>query len=217
MAALAAIPAWVPVAATVAGTVLGMAGAGKQAQGAEIQAAAARRTGEQRRAASEFEAEQLQVQAGQSVAAAQRDALEQDRQAKLIESRAIALAAAGGGGASDATVVKLVSQISGEGAYRRMAEIYKGDERARQLRMAAAGKRVEGAIAQDIGQSEGAAYEAKAKAARISGVATLFQGAGSLFGKYGGAGPGTSVIAGSGGEAAILDAGTDAAAMAALA
>lgn len=216
MAALAAIPAWVPVAATVAGTVLGMAGAGKQAEGAEIQAAAARRAGEQRRAAAEFEAEQLQVQAGQAVAAAQRDALEQKRQADLIESRAIALAAAGGGGASDATIVKLVSQISGEGALRAAMAAYQGDERARTLRMAAAGKRVEGAIAQDIGQSEGAAYGTKAQASRISGVATVLQGGGSLFGKYGGKGPGTSSIA-SGGEAAILDAGTDASMTAALA
>lgn len=234
MEALAAIPSWVPTAFSAANGIMGFLGSEKQSEGAgieaqgqllaaqgaeieaqgdELSAANARRTGEMRRTAAEFSAQQLEQQAGQSIAAAQRDALDQQHTARLVESRAIALAAAGGGSASDPTVINLVARISGEGAYRQMAAIYQGAEQARQLRTGAEAKRYEGELAVTQAEGEARAYELAAKGARtkgaaytlasdaagvkgeafqIAGVGSALSGAGSLFSKYGGKGPGSA-------------------------
>lgn len=231
MEAVAAIPTWVPTAFSVANGVMGFMGsekqsegasieaqgqqlaaqgAGLEAQGDELSAANARRTGEMRRTAAEFSAQQLEQQAGATIAAAQRNALDEQRQTKLVESRAIALAAAGGGSASDPTVINMVARISGEGAYRQMAAVYQGAEQARLLKLGAAAKRYEGDIAVTQAEGEAQAYEIAAAGARtkagayglasdaanvkgeaygISGVGSLLSGGGSLLSKYGGKGP----------------------------
>lgn len=159
-------------ATSVAGTLFEVGGAGMAAEGAK--AAAARR-----QAALGFEAEQLRVQAGQSVAAAQHAAREQRRQADLLQSRAIAVAAASGGGVSDPTVVNILGKIAGEGAYRAGLAIYEGEERARTLRMGAAARDYEGALAIEAGDLAADAYGMQAGA-------SLFKGTSSLFSKYGG-------------------------------
>lgn len=143
---------------------------------------AARIAGQRQRQAAEFEAEQLEIQSGQSIAAAQRRMLEERRQARLAQSRAQAVAAASGGGASDITVVNLISRIAAEGAYKEEIALYEGMDRSRQLRMAAKSKRFEGASAEQAGAFRQSAYDTMA-------LGSLVGGAGSLFGKYGGGGP----------------------------
>lgn len=100
--------------------------------------------GQSQKAAAEYKAAQMNQQAGQDRASAQRDAIEQQRQATLAQSR---LRAVAGGGAGDPTVVKLSEDIAGEGEYRALTSLYNGEERARGLEMAAAGKQLEGSQA----------------------------------------------------------------------
>lgn len=75
-------------------------------------------------------ADQLDVQAGQTRAMSQRDAYEQRRQAKLVQSRGIAVAAASGAGADDPTVVNQIADIGGEGEYRALTALYNGETQA---------------------------------------------------------------------------------------
>ena len=160
--------------------------------------AAARRAGTRENVARQFEAEQLRQQATQVIAASQRQALGEMRQGDIVASRAIALAAASGGGVSDPTIVNLLARTKGEGAYRAGVALYEGEEQARKLRMKAASKLYEGAGAEEAGIYREAAHKTLAKASLFKGTAHL-----SLFSKYGGGGP-----PGGSGDAALLDAGS---------
>lgn len=157
--------AWVPLIATAVSTI--------------FSANQARQEGEQRKEAAEYQARQLEQNAGQAQAAAQRAAAERRREAQLAQSRALAVAAASGGGASDPTVVDIISDLNAEGTYRSMLELYEGDDRARLLRQQAASARYSGEVA--------------AQAGRSNAVATIFKGATSaLWMKYAPAQTGTT-------------------------
>lgn len=164
--------------AQVAAVVSKVVGGAAQMVGYQQAADSARVAGQRKNVESQFEAEQMEQQAGQTIAASQRTALDQRRQANLLASRALALAAASGGGASDPTVVRIIAGIKGEGAYRSAVSLYRGEEEARKLNLGAQGKRYEGATAEEAGLKQGASYDALATAA-------LFDSAGSLAGKYG--------------------------------
>lgn len=129
------------------------------------------------RQSAEFEAGQLEVNAGQEMAMAQRRAMEERRRADLVSSRALALSAASGG-ATDPSVLDIIGNIEGEGAYRALTSIYEGEERARQFRTAAAARRWEGAAAEN--------------ASRGNMFGTLLRGGATLLSKYGGNGPPTA-------------------------
>ena len=132
-------------------------------------------------AEAKFEAKQMMINAGQAKAVAQRDAIEQTRQSGLVQSRILALAAASGGGASDPTIINLIGKQAGQGAYNAAVAIYKGDDRARELEMAAAAKRYEGASAKSAGIAKA--------------VGALTGTASSLFSKYAQSGPGLAAPA----------------------
>lgn len=141
-------------------------------------ASASREIGESAAISQDFQARQADVNAGQARAAAQREQAEQLRQSRLLQSRAVALAAASGGGVSDPSIVNLMGQIAGEGAYRGMVALYKGEEQARALRMEAAARRYDAAAARRGGEIRAGAYESAA-------VGSLLKGGLSLFEKYG--------------------------------
>ena len=132
------------------------------------------------KAASEFQAEQYTVNAGQQLAASQREALEERRQANLVQSRAIALAAASGAGATDPSVAYLVGRIKGEGALRAANALYAGEDRARVLRMSAAAKKYEGLTAEEAGElnAQDAIYvgEDQARLLRMTAAAERYKG-----------------------------------------
>lgn len=175
--------AWAPLAITVGGAIL-------SAVGQYSQGRAARRYGEQVQAAKAFEAAQMEQNAGQEIAASQRQAIEQRRRASLVASRAMAVSAASGAGASDPTIENIISDIAGEGAYRSGIALYQGEERARQLRMGASGALFEGEQAAQYGRQQG-------RAANIGAFASLASAGGSLYAKYGMGGPKTNPQAGS--------------------
>jgi hypothetical protein len=129
-----------------------------------------------------------------AVASSRLQAREEERQADLVASRALAVAAASGGGVSDPTVVNIIARTKGEGAYRANVALYEGAERARQLRIAAAG-------GGDF--NAGDSIMAGANAAALGRLA---RGGLSLYAKYGLGGPGGGD--GKSGDEALLDAGT---------
>lgn len=162
--------AWVAVAAMVVGTALQYSSQRKAGK-AEQQRA------QREDVATEYEARQLEQQSGQAFAIAQRTALEEQRKTRILQSRALALAAASGGGASDPTVVKIMSDIGGEGAYRAQMALYEGKEQQRSLLKGAEARRLGGTM---VAQS---ALD-RAKAYQTASTGTLFQGAGSLYQRY---------------------------------
>jgi len=141
--------------------------------------------GQQARAAADYRAAQMRINAGQAQAASQREALSADEQAKRIASRALAVAAASGGGASDPTVVHLIAGIAAEGSYRQALALYQGDERARAMNMQADATQYEGELAENAGMRNAIGGLVGAGAAATRGIAR----GQSLYEKYGGGGP----------------------------
>lgn len=137
---------------SVSPAIMGGFGTGMQAAGQLQSGKAAANTGLAQQKASEFEAQQLEQNAGQAQAASQRSAIEELRKSMLLQSRAIAVAAASGGGALDPTVMALVGNLSKEGQLAAETQIYGGDERARAMRNQAKASRYEGAQRAEAGR-----------------------------------------------------------------
>lgn len=153
-------------------------GTGLEYRGNQDAADAAIVAGQRQANAYRFRAAQTIVNAGQAVAAGQMDAAEQARQGALIQSRALALAAASGGGATDPTVVNVIKNIAGEASYRSSVALYGGEEKARQLRMSAAADNYGAGLAEADASMKSDAY-------RRAATSALLKGAGGLFMKYG--------------------------------
>lgn len=122
------------------------------------------------RRAGEYEAAQSGVAAGQAQAASHRTAAEVERRSKLLQSRALAVGAASGGG-TGGTVMDLIAGIAGEGAYRSQLALFEGNDTARALNARGDAARFQGAQAQ--------------RAGFIGAVGSLLKGGKSLFEKYG--------------------------------
>jgi len=158
----------------------------------------AEQVGLQQQAARQYEAAQLRVNAGQSIAASQRAAEEQRRQGMLVQSRAIALAAAGGGGVTDPGIITVLSRNAGEIAYRSAVALYEGEDKARSLNAEAAAREYSGEMAAEAGRD-------RKKASMTSAFGDLIKGGSSLFQSFGGGGP-SAIDAGSAAETAAMSA-----------
>lgn len=112
--------------------------------GQSIGAASHYEFGQQAAQAAQYQAAQLRQNAGQAMATGQHQAADVARQTQLVTSRALAVAGASGGGASDPGVVSLISRYAQEGAYRGAVALYGGDERARAMNASADAKEYEG-------------------------------------------------------------------------
>jgi hypothetical protein len=129
--------------------------------------------------AADFQSKQLDVNAGQEEAAAQRKAIESRRQGRLAASAVRARGAADGGSAMDPTILDLETKAVGEGEYQAMTDLYEGASRARDIRMQSSATKFEGAQYRAAGRRS-------QKASYISAPATLFSTAGQgLMAKYG--------------------------------
>lgn len=96
------------------------------------------------KAQADFQATQLRQQSSDAMGSAQRRAWSDDRATQYLASETLARAAAGGGGASDPTVVHLIAQQAAEGSYRKQVDLYGGETRSNQLSMQADAKEFEG-------------------------------------------------------------------------
>ena len=166
-----------------------------QAAGLLMQGRSARIAGEEARLAAEFNAHQAEIEAGTAQALAQRSAAEQRRQGDIIASRALAVAAASGGGASDPTMVNIIANIRGESVYRANVAFYEGEARARKLRLHAMTERVSGAEAVTEGANKELGYSLAAAGSAFKGAASIsakkiVNDIPGLYGRYGMGGPG---------------------------
>ena len=167
-----------------AGIPLAVAGTAFSVYGQYQAGRLARLRGQLEQQAHDYNAAQMEVNAGQAIAASQRDSLETKRLADITQSRAIAVAAASGAGTSDPTVINLMARNAGEGAYHASVALYQGEDTARKLRAGAASERYSGAVAAALGRSA-------EKASYFGMAGSLFQG-GSMLSRYGGGGFGGS-------------------------
>jgi hypothetical protein len=126
--------------------------------------------GKESKKAGKREAALLRREAGARRAEGHYAAEEERRQARYLESRALAVAAASGGGVSDPTVVNILADIDAEGEYRAMMRKYSAD-------IEAEGFEERAEIAEKGGQ-------AGAVASYISGATTLLSDGGDLWKKY---------------------------------
>ena len=129
------------------------------------------RSGRSAKKAAKFEAEQYERKAARTQAVAQRRAQEIGRQGQLAQSRALAVAAASGGGASDANVMDVISNLSADTNYQQMVSLYEGDVLADELRLQGEVRRTEG--------------ESAWQAGRMGALGTALSGGSSLYANYG--------------------------------
>jgi hypothetical protein len=118
------------------------------------------------------EATQLDAMAGLDRASSQRASVEQRRNARLLQSRALAVAGASGGGISDPTVVNLLAKLEGEGEYRALTALYEGEEEARSKERQAVARRKEAGNVK--------------KAALFTAAVKALEGGSTMYTRFGG-------------------------------
>jgi hypothetical protein len=164
---------------SLAGTAISAFGKQEEGNAAQEQAAT---MAQNSRVAAEFEAKQSEYLANQAIAVSHAEAYQQRKAAALLASKALANAAASGGGATDPTVVDLISGIYAEGAYRSALAVYEGEEQARSHNIAAAARRISGESAANAALAQGNSI---AKASNMSMFSTLLRGGSSMLDRYG--------------------------------
>jgi hypothetical protein len=112
--------------------------------GGFIKAAGEMQQGEAEDAAAQSEALQMESRGKEEFAASQRDALAKRREGTIANSRIQALAAASGGGADGATIIKLMSGVTQESEFNAASSLYGGRERKAGLFDAAKNRRAGG-------------------------------------------------------------------------
>ena len=105
-----------------------------------------------------------QIAAQEWRAIGQMRAFEEKRQARLVASRAVAVAAAGGA-VSDIT--HLLADIDGEGAYRASVALHEAESQAFRLEF-------EGEQAAKYGRDQAEGFRNRAKARTISTIGSVF-------------------------------------------
>lgn len=154
-------------------------GAGFMKDGAE------KKSAENEQVLAKFQADQLRVNAGQALASSQRDAISVDREAQLYASRALAVAASSGGGATDPTVVNIIAQGAADSAYRKAVALYEGEDRSRSMLLQADAVETGAEVA--MGQSK-----ARRMAMLVDSASSAYGGYArgtSMSSKYGGGAP----------------------------
>lgn len=138
-----------PVTMTVMAASAGLSAYGSIRQGQ--QAAAAGRYNQQ---AAYNEAQALDIQAGQEIAAGSHNSKLIGQRAKEILSRQQALAAAGGGSTQDATVVAIQNETVKSSSLEQLLEMARAEETAQQIKQKGQITRREGDYARIKGNQE---------------------------------------------------------------
>jgi hypothetical protein len=166
-------------AAAIGATVISTVGTIVSANDAS---AAARAEGDSARRVGDWQAAQLRQQAGQERAASQRQAEQERRAGRLAVSRARAISAGSGGGATDPTVLKIYGDLAAEGETNAMTALWEGEEAAKGLEAQAAGAEYEGQSAYEAGKYASRAYR---RAGYLSAAGNLLAGGSDFYTKYG--------------------------------
>lgn len=134
------------------GAALPFAMAGMSAGGTALSVMGSLKQAKEQNKLAKFQAAQLEQQANETEAAGQYAALEQRRQAEILQSRALAIAGASGGGTLDPTVLKVISGLAVEGERAVQSEIYNSKSQAQAQRLQATATRYEGYQAKQAGK-----------------------------------------------------------------
>lgn len=143
---------WLSAALAIGGAVLDYSG--KRSQG-KRNAAAGRRQ-------AAFD----KIAAGQRIAIGQHEALEETRQAELVASRAVAVAAAGG---ASQDITNLLADIDGEGVYRASLAMHEAETEAEKIKFY-------GAQAEQTGRDKQKAYNNAGIGSLLSGARSAMKG-----------------------------------------
>ncbi|SFE20950.1 hypothetical protein SAMN04488523_105321 [Sulfitobacter brevis] len=154
------------------------------AAGAGIGAVGAIQSGNAQNAAAQYQAAQLEASGKAERASSQREAEEQQRQTRLMHSRARAVGAASGGGID----LELAGDIEAEGEYSALTALWEGAEAAKGRNAQAAASRLEGKAAKKAGYLKGASKVFSGAASLYESLApsrTILSNGQSLLEKYG--------------------------------
>lgn len=168
--------------ADYAGLIMQAFGGLRTAQGQQAAGDADLQKGMETQQLDNYIAQQYRVNAGQAVALGTQKAAIQDIQTKMTMSRALAVAAAGGGGVTDPGIITQISKLAGYGAYAKQVQLYNGEEESRADLDKANAADMSGKIALQGGQEAD-------DAAGVAASGTIMKGASSLFSKYAAGGP----------------------------
>jgi hypothetical protein len=137
-------------------------------------------------------ADQIRQEGNDAAGAAQRAAIGEEERAKIVASRALAVAAASGGGASDPTVVNMIARIASEGAYRKSVALYRGQADAQNAQYKAELTEHEGKAARTRAYVNAAGSLFSAGTTLMTGAARgrNLEVGGSMYDRFGGGGPG---------------------------
>jgi hypothetical protein len=147
---------------------------------------------------ADYVASQQESIAGSERASSQRIAMEKQREKRLVQSRAQAVAAASGGGALDPGVLDIMGGIEDQGNYNALVALYEGESSARNYESQANLTRWEGRQAQQASNMEAwgsrtqgrmsrAEGRNKAMSSYIGAAGSALSGGSSLYSKYGAA------------------------------
>jgi hypothetical protein len=151
-----------------------------------VQAASTIAQGNAQKTAMNYQAAQLDQQAGQTRATSQRQAIEQQRTGAYALSRAQAVSAASGADPNSPTTENIEGNLAGESEYNQLTALFNGEERARGQEQ----------------QSQTDVYQGSLdkRASLYKAAGTIAQGGETLYSKYGFGSPsGTDTTAGDGG------------------
>lgn len=126
--------------------------------------------GSYEKGAANFEADQLEKRGEDEIAIAGANASKAAREAKLTNSRNLAVAAASGAGTADPGVIDIMADTEAQGVYNSLNEMYKGELARTDLLNEAKMRRKGGSFASTAG--------------KIGAVGTIFSGAGNAAGNY---------------------------------
>lgn len=157
-------------------------GAAQAKKSSDKQAKSAKEAGKAEQAYASWQASQLRERANNVRASSQRQAIDQRKQAGLAISRAQALAAGSGGGASDPTVTNILGNLAGEGEYNALSSLYEGETEARGLEDQADFTESSGIASASAGADTASALR---QSGTLTAIGTIGQAAGSFYGKYG--------------------------------
>lgn len=142
--------------------------------------------GQDQKEQAEEQAKGLVNQANADAATAERIAISKRRQGQYLSSRAQALAAASGAGATDPTVLNIIGEIKGQSEYDALTSLYEGETQSENARSAAQ-------AARNAGDAAVKASNLKAITTVLSAGAKQYGRSGgtvTLYDKYSGGGPG---------------------------
>lgn len=100
--------------------------------------------GKQQNDMAAFEAGQMIESAKAERAVSQREAEQERKRSKYLQSRAKSLAAASGASANDPTIENIIGGLDAEGEYRALSALYNGEQQAEGMEMGAKVRRIEG-------------------------------------------------------------------------